>query len=420
MAQAEKVPRKTIAVVGAGIVGVSAALWLQRDGHDVVLVDRAGPGEGTSYGNGGVLASCSVVPVTVPSLIFNAPKMILDPKSPLFLNWSYLPRMMPWLMRYLSHCRPAETARIASALAGVVSDSLSEHQALSGGTRAERHLVPSDYLFIYRDRAAFEADSFGWGLRKRHGFTWREMGRSELETYDPIYGEECGFAVALGDHGHITDPGAYVADLAAEFVDKGGRLINADVTDVARENGQVTALATSAGPVACDAAVIATGVWSKPLARKLGISVPLESERGYHVELMEPSIMPKAPAMIAAGKFVVTPMEGRIRLAGIVEFGGLDAPPSKRPIDLLLSHVQKALPGLKWAETRDWLGHRPAPSDSIPLIGPVPGVAGAYLAFGHHHIGLTAGPRTGRLIADMISGRTANIDLAPYRPERFS
>ncbi len=420
MAQGGNDNRKTVAVIGAGIVGVAAALWLQRDGHDVVLVDRAGPGEGTSFGNGGVLASCSVVPVTVPSLIFNAPKMIFDPQSPLFVNWSYLPRMMPWLLRYLSHCRSTETARIAAALAGIVTDSLSEHQALAAGTRAARHIVASDYLFIYRDRAAFEADGFGWGLRRHHGFTWREMTRSDIEAYDPIYGAECGFAANLADHGYITDPGAYVADLAAEFVAEGGRLITADVADIAREGGRVTALQTSAGPVPCGAAVIAAGVWSGPLAKRLGLSVPLETERGYHVELIAPSAMPKAPAMIAAGKFVVTPLEGRIRLAGIVEFGGLEAPPAAKPVDLLLSHARKALPGVSWAETRHWLGHRPAPSDSIPLIGPVPGVSGAYLAFGHHHIGLTAGPRTGRLITDMISGRTANIDLAPYRPERFS
>ena len=172
--------------------------------------------------------------------------------------------------------------------------------------------------------------------------------------------------------------------------------------------------------IACDAAVIATGVWSGPLCKKLGLKVPLESERGYHLEFWEPSVMPKSPVMVASGKFVMTPMEGRLRAAGVVEFGGLDAPPSRPPFDLLMRNVKAALPGLTWRETREWMGHRPAPSDSIPVIGEIPGTRGAFTGFGHHHIGLTGGPKTGRLLAQMISGRQPNIDLTPYSPARFA
>ena len=187
-----------------------------------------------------------------------------------------------------------------------------------------------------------------------------------------------------------------------------------------RENGRVTGIATDQGPIDCDAAIIATGVWSGPLAARLGLRVPLESERGYHVELIEPSLTPRAPVMVAAGKFVATPMDGRLRLAGIVEFGGLDAPPSRKPFELLLKRARQAMPGLTWRETREWMGHRPAPADSIPIIGEAPGAAGAYLGFGHHHVGLTGGPKTGRLLADLIAGRRPNIDLTPYQPARFS
>ena len=157
---------KTVAVIGAGIIGVSSAIWLQREGHDVVLIDRAGPGEGTSYGNGGVLASCSVVPVTGPGLIGKAPRMLLDPNQPLFLKWSYLPHLLPWLVKYLRHANPQDTKRIADALMPIVGDSLADHQALAAGTKAERRIVPSDYLFLYADRNHFESDAFGWSLRK--------------------------------------------------------------------------------------------------------------------------------------------------------------------------------------------------------------------------------------------------------------
>ncbi len=204
-------PAKTVAVIGAGIVGVSTALWLQRDGHTVILIDRAGPGEGASCGNGGILASCAVVPVTVPGLFLKAPAMLFGADGPLFLRWSYLPRLTPWLLRYLKGCRAKETKRIATAIAGLVGNSLEEHQQLAAGTPAERWLKPSDYLYLYRDRAAFQGDSFGWNLRKEHGVAWEEMAGQAVRDYDPIFADDQGFAVRLREHhGHITDPGAYV------------------------------------------------------------------------------------------------------------------------------------------------------------------------------------------------------------------
>jgi len=411
---------KTVAIIGAGIVGVSTAIWLQRDGHKVVLIDRAGPAEGTSYGNGGVLASCSIVPVTGPGLIAKAPKMALSPNQPLFLKWGYLPKLMPWLVKYLRHANAADTKRIAAAVNGIVGDSLADHQALAGGTRAEKWIVPSDYLFIYNDRAHYDGDAFGWSIRRDHGFEWDELESAAFKGYDPVFADHLGFATRLGNHGRISDPGQYVKDLAAAFVDAGGQLIKADVQDILRENGAVTGVRAGGEVIVCDAAVIATGVWSGPLCKKLGLTVPLESERGYHIEFWNPSVMPKSPVMVASGKFVITPMEGRLRAAGVVEFGGLDAAPSRPPFDLLMKNVKAALPGLTWSEKTEWMGHRPAPSDSIPVIGEVPGLSGAFTGFGHHHIGLTGGPKTGRLLAQMIAGRKPNIDVTAYSPARFT
>ncbi len=411
--------KKRVAVIGAGIVGVSAALWLQRDGHDVILIDRSEPGEGASYGNGGVLASCSIVPVTAPGLIKKAPKMLFDPDQPLFLKWGYLPKLLPWLIQYLKRANAEDTKRIADALFPIVGDSLADHQALSAGTPAEKWIVPSDYLYIYDDRAHFEGDAFGWSLRKAHGFVWDELEGEGFRAYDPAFSSALGFAVKMGGHGRISDPGRYVKDLAAHMAERGGSLIKADVTDIVRENGQVTGIRAGGETIQADAAIVATGVWSGGLARKLGLTVPLESERGYHLELWEPNIMPRSPVMIASGKFVATPMEGRLRLAGIVEFGGLEAPPSAAPIALLKKNIEAAIPGLRWKETSEWMGHRPAMADSIPVIGEVPGVKNAFLGFGHHHVGLTGGPKTGRLLSHLVSGRAPNIDLAPYAPSQF-
>jgi D-amino-acid dehydrogenase len=410
-------PQKTIGIVGAGIVGVSAAIWLQREGHKVMLIDRGAPGDGTSYGNGGVLASVAIVPVTGPGLIAKAPRMLFDPNQPLFLKWGYLPKLMPWLVKYLRHANAEDATRIAAALAPIIGDSLADHQALSAGTGAEKWIVPGDYVFGYGSRADYEAEAFAWKIRREHGFEPQEI--EDFKAYDPVFSDKIGFGIKMPNHGRITSPGDYVKDLARHAEANGAQMIKADVRGILRENGQVTGLRTAGETIACDTVILATGVWSKPMADMLGLNVPLESERGYHIELWEPNFMPRGPIMIASGKFVVTPMEGRLRLAGVVELGGLKAPPSRAPFDLLKRQALAAMPGLTWARETEWMGHRPAPSDSIPVIGEVPGIKGAYLGFGHHHVGLTGGPKTGRLLAQMISGRKPNIDVGVYSPSRF-
>lgn len=408
-----------IVIIGAGIVGVSVAIWLQREGREVVLIDRAGPGEGTSYGNGGVLASCSIVPVTVPGLLRKAPAMLLDPEQPLFLRWSYLPKLTPWLIRYLRHCKLEEVERIAAALLPIVGDSLADHQALAAGTGAEKWIVPSDYLFAYRDRSHYEGDAFAWSIRRAHGFEWEELEGPSFKRYDAIFSDEIGFVARVPGHGRIADPGQYVRDLATHAEREGARVIKADVADFVCDASRVVGVRAGGETFPCATAIVATGAWSGPLVDKLGLKVPLESERGYHIDLWGANKTPRSPVMIASGKFVATPMRDRLRLAGIVEFGGLCAGPSRAPFALLFNQIRAAIPGIAWREAEEWMGHRPAITDSIPLIGEVPGLRGAYLGFGHHHIGLTGGPKTGRLLAQLVSGQRPNIELAPYAPSRF-
>jgi D-amino-acid dehydrogenase len=304
-------------------------------------------------------------------------------------------------------------------MADIIGDSLADHLALAKGTPAERFVVPSDYLYLYRDRAAFEADGYGWRLRAEHGFEWDEIEGDAFRDYEPSYGPDLTFAVRLKNHGRISDPGEYVKALAAHAEAQGARFLRAEVTDILRENGRVTGVRAGGETVACDAAVLATGVWSGPLAASLGIKAPIESERGYHIELWGADPMPRVPIMVAHAKFVATPMEGRLRLAGIVEFGGLDAPPSRKPFALLEKNIRAAIPGITWERKEEWMGHRPSVVDSLPLIGEAPKAKGAWLGFGHDHVGLTGGPKTGRLLAQLISGKRPNINLAPFDPARF-
>lgn len=410
---------QTVAIVGAGIVGVATAIWAQRAGHRVVLIDREGPAAGTSFGNAGLLASASIVPVTTPSLWRRAPAMVLNPDSPLFLRWRYLPQIAPWLVRFLSHARDAKTRAAAAAWMPLIGDSLADHQALADGTGADRWIVPSDYLYYYGSQAAYQGSAYDWDIKRSHGFQPRELAGQDLAGFDPFWQGRAGFGALLGNHGRISDPGAYVSGLADHFTRQGGQLVIGSVEAVLRDQSGVTGLRANGDVLPCDQVVITAGAWSGPLMRDLGLSLPLETERGYHIELWGASSMPKVPTMITAGQFVMTPMEGRLRLAGIVELGGLKAGPSKAPFALLRRHLARMFPDLTWETQTEWMGHRPTLSDSIPAIGEVPGAKGVFVGFGHQHLGLTGGAKTGRLLAQLLSGQRPNLDLGPYRVDRF-
>jgi len=410
--------RGHVVVIGGGIVGVSTGIWLRRMGAEVTLVDKSAPGQGTSFGNAGLLAACAMVPVTTPGLIAKGPKYLADPQFPLFLRWSYLPRLLPWLARYLAHANDADTTRIARALTPLVADSVAQHDALTDGLSARGFLCKSDYNFAYPGRSAFEASAYEWRLRRQAGFVPELIEGGAIREYDPAFGPAVGLLARLQDHGYVLDPGGYVTALAADFEALGGKVVQAAVTDIALEGGTLRQVLTDRGPLPCDRAVLAAGVWSGPLMKKLGLRVPLESERGYHIVFEKAQGGPRAPVMVSAGKFVATPMSAGLRCAGVVEFGGLAAGPSKAPLALLRRKMAEAFPGATWQGEESWMGHRPATPDSLPLIGEV-GRTGVYAAFGHQHVGLTAGPKTGRLVAGLATGQPPNLDLAPYDPRRF-
>ncbi len=406
-------------VIGAGIVGVSTAIWLARAGKQVTLVDRLPPGEGTSHGNGGVLASCAVVPVTTPGLIHKAPGMLLNADFPLFLRWSYLPKLAPWLWRYLSYANESDTRRIAERLTYIIGDSVEQHQDLAGNTIADQWLVPSDYQFAYRSMAEFQQERFTWALRKDNGFEPELIQGQAVREKEPALGADIQLLAVMKNHGHIRSPGLYVKSLSEVLLGLGGKIQQLAVQDIELRDGKVCAVVCDQERIECDSVVLAAGVWSGPLSRKMGLTIPMEAERGYHVIFENPSVNLNAPTMIASGKFVATPMHDGLRCAGVVELGGLDAGPSTEPIAFLRRQVKHVFPEMHSSNTVEWLGHRPAPADSLPFIGQIRNT-GVYTAFGHHHIGLTGGAKTGRLVADLISGAADPVALDAFKPDRFS
>ncbi len=411
---------KHVAIIGAGIVGVSTAIWLQRAGHRVTLIDREGPAAGTSYGNGGVLAAIGVVPIPVPGLWKKAPSMLFDRNQPLFMRWSYLPKFLPFLMKFMGNAGEAKVNQIASAQTALLHDTTDQHIALAKGTGAEKFVEPGDYVFAYKDRAAYDADKFGWDIRRANGHEFHEMEAAEFAEYDPTLAGKFSFGIRCPNHGKITDPGAYVNALAEHVVERGGELVIADVENIEMSGETAKGVKTSTGFIEADEIIIATGIWSGPLAEKLGISVPMEAERGYHIEFVNPSITPENPIMVTTGKFVMTPMVGRLRCAGVVEFGGLSQEKTKAALDLLKQQAIAVLPDMTYDRIDEWLGFRPSTSDSLPLIGATSRCPNVWTGFGHQHVGLTAGPKTGRWLAQLIDGQKPNVDLAAYSPLRFT
>lgn len=408
---------KRVIVVGAGIVGVAAALRLRRRGFAVTLIDRAGPGEATSFGNAGVISPSALVPVQYPGMLRQAPALLRDPDGPLSLDWRFVLRNAKWFAAYLRHGRAAAVRRVAAGLAALTRGALEEHRALAADTPAARWIRAEDYLYIYGRRAEFEAEAFSFQLRAEHGVEWREVAGGELRELEPDLSPAFNFAVALPGHGVVLNPGRLVRELAAAFAAAGGEVVRDDIRTVNPEKREVVGAAAARR---YDALVVAAGPWSAELARQVGAPVPLLGERGYHVFFRAPGVRHRHAMKVSAGKIVATPMDGGLRVAGIVEFKPLAAPPDPRVVARLKRHAHRLFPSARLDDAGEWVGARPALPDSLPVIGPVPGHPEVLLAFGHHHIGLTTGPRTGKLIAQVIAGAAPELDLAPYSPGRFA
>ncbi len=410
---------RTIVVIGAGICGLASAIWLTRAGHRVTLIDRDAPGAGASQGNAGLMAQWAIVPVNTPGILTTALKYLANPGAPLWLRWRDLPRLAPWLWQFARNANPRDAARMTRGLIPLVTDSVDQHRALVRGTEAEKWLATSDLAYAYDSRAAYEADAYGWQAKREAGFIPDVIEGAAVQEAEPLAGPAIGCLAMLRGQGHVRDPGAYMADLAAVFQAEGGRYLQAEARDVTLADGRITQVLTDQGPLACDAAVLAAGVWSGPLMKKLGLKVPLAAERGYHLHLAQPSALPRQPLMMARGKFAVTPMATGLRCAGTVELGDPDAPPSRAPFAMIRREIARVFPDLRFETAEEWMGPRPSTPDSLPLIGEI-GATGVFAAFGHQHVGLTAGPRTGRMVADLIGGKRPNLDLAPYDANRFT
>ncbi|WP_282606094.1 FAD-binding oxidoreductase [Pelagibius sp. Alg239-R121] len=411
-----------VVVVGGGITGVSVAEWLRRDGHDVTIVDRVHPGDVTqsSYGNCGIVGRNSVVPVSTPGLFLQAPGMLRNPDTLLFLRWRYLPQLIPWLVRFLWNGRREKVYQIAKDLSSLVQDSNEQHFALAAGTAAERFLQRGTYVTLFRAREEFARNTFSNELRKKHGAVWEEWDRMAIDAYDPAISGAYIFATAMRDYVFVTSPSKYVTALADHFRQSGGNILCNEAVDIRQlKQSKAVVELTDGRRLETDRVVLAAGVWSGRFASRLGHQAAMESERGYHLMLRGASHMPPAVLNVPDTGLGVCPMEEGLCFGGAVDFGGVDGVPNERVFDAIRRQIRRVYPDLTWEGETKWMGQRPSTIDSLPLLGPSPKAPSIYFAFGGQHIGLTMGPRIGRTVADLISGKQTDINISPYRVNRF-
>jgi D-amino-acid dehydrogenase len=408
-----------IAVIGAGIVGASCAFFLQRDGHSVTLVDPREPGTATSLGNAGVISIGSVVPIATPGVLRRVPRMLMDPTSPLTLRWTYLPRLLPWLARFVLASRPGRAEELSKAIAALVDRSDQAHDILIQQCGLADLVRSGGWLKVAYSRETLDrAMAFDLELLARRGRKVEFVGEKEIRDLEPALSPEVKAGFLLPQNRAVRHPQRYVEGIVRTFKERGGETRKAAAQDLRFADGRVSAVVTNQGELPVDAVVLAAGVLSRRLAGVAGTWVPLEAERGYHVMLPHPDTTLTRPVYTIDHAFVMAPMEHGIRITGGVELASPEAPPDYRAIRRLVPLARRVLPGLPDRILSDWQGNRPSLPDSLPVIGRAPRHANLYLAFGHHHIGLTLGPMTGRVIADLVAGRDPGLDLTPYRADR--
>jgi D-amino-acid dehydrogenase len=416
-----------VVIIGAGIVGAACALELLRDGHRVTIIEPGEPGgeQAASYGNGTLLNPSSVIPMSAPGIWKKVPGYLRDPLGPLAIRWRYLPWLLPWLRRFVTAgSTPEKVATIARALQPLLADAPERHYALAEEAGVGDLITRQGVLFAYPDRAAFDAEALSWGIRWDNGTRWLELDADQLRQSEPTLSRDYKFAVLVQDNGQCSDPGAYVAALIRHATASGATLLRTKATGFRIAQKRLRAVLTEIGEIDADNAVIAAGAYSKQLANAAGDRVPLETERGYHVVISDPGIAPRYPVMPSDGKMAFAMTPSGLRIGGQVELAGLQAAPNWQRADVLLAFVRKVYPDipadLAPERIKLWMGHRPSLPDGLPCLGPASGCADIVHAFGHGHVGLTAGATTGKIVAEIIAGRPVSVDLTPYSARRFA
>jgi D-amino-acid dehydrogenase len=413
--------RADVIVLGAGVAGVTAALHLQQRGRSVLLIDRRGPGEETSYGNTGIIQREGVVPYPFPRDPALVVKYAFNLLPEANLHWSALPRIAPWLFHYWRASTPARIAATARAMRPLVERCIPEHEALMEPAGVLGLVRRTGYLRVYRSAEALDAEiAKDAAHREVYGVNFQALDRAKVAALEPHLKETVVGGVLMPDPASVSDPGAIVKAYARLFEERGGRILRGEARTL-EETGGGWQVQTAEDAAVAPAAVIALGPWADDVFRAQGYRFPFGVKRGYHRHfLAEGNASLDRPVLDAERGYVLTPMAAGIRLTTGAEFAVRDAPPTPVQLARSESAAREIFPLA--GPVRDgevWLGRRPCLPDMLPIVGPAPRHRGLWFDFGHHHLGFTLGPVTGRLLAEMMTGEAPFTDPAPYRADRF-
>lgn len=406
-----------IAIIGAGFLGLSAAYWLRRDGHQVTLFDPRGAAGGASFGNAGTFATYACIPVNNPTVFRDLPRYLFSSTSPFRLKLGYLPRALPWLLLFLRSSTPRRYAESAEALSRLLALAYQGYEELIREAELEPFLSRRGALYLYSSKKGFEAAKPALDLRRKLGVQLEVLEPEAIAELEPELAAVFHRAVQFPGTWHLKSPAGFLKALQDWLAARGLQLVNTAVERLEPRKEEVRLL-TAEGARAFDVVVVAAGAHSGKFARQCGDAVPLDSERGYHVTFPGGESLLSRPVGWAERGFYMTPMKGALRAAGTVELAGMTERKNSALLELLRFSAQRALPRLP-SPGESWLGFRPTLPDGLPVLGRSSASPRVLYAFGHQHIGLTLGGLSGRLIADLAEERPTPLDLSPCSPRRF-
>lgn len=413
-------PVLPIVVIGAGVVGLSTALYLRRSGRDVTIIDPLPPPGGASYGNAGMISADTSVPIALPGMLRKVPSWLTDPLGPLAVRPSYFPKALPWLMRWIAASRMPRVLEISDAMRALHKDAFLCWKELLGPQNFADLVRPAGQVHVWETDTETPGAALERQLRERQGIASQALTSDDLRQMFPGISTAVRRGVLVPGNGYTVSPQRIVQTLHRLFLEAGGRLVSENVMKIMPREGGGYDLMTNVGFHTAQQIVVAAGAWSVRLLEPLGVSVPLETERGYHVMLPTPNVSLTTTLSNKSRSFGVTPMEQGLRVAGTVEIAGLDAPPDERRAKALLANVRTMFPDVNTDGHRFWMGFRPSTPDSLPILGEVAGRPGLFLAVGHGHFGMTGGPPSGRLLSQLINHRPTAFNPAAYGPQRFA
>ena len=410
-----------VLVLGAGMVGVGAALHLQQRGRDVILVDKHEfAGEGTSFGNAGMIECASVFPYMFPRNLGEILRYATNRAPHVRYQFSDLPFFLPWLVRYFLASEPQRALRGALSVMPLIRRSLVEHEALITEAGVPELMRRSGWIKMYRRDATLAKALSDFERARQYGVEGEILDGKAIIQREPHLSGEFAGAIHFTEPGFVLDPGGLAKAYTALFQRRGGRFVAADARTLEQDAGGRWQVATADGKVSGREAVVALGPWSDLVFRRLGYAIPLNVKRGYHVHLApRGNAVLSHPVLDSDLGYVLAPMNRGIRLATGVEFARRDAPPTPIQLRRALPRARALFPLGEAVDTKPWMGARPCLPDMLPVIGKAPRHAGLWFDFGHQHHGLTLGPATGRLLAEMMTGETPFADPKPFAVERF-